>query len=128
MSLSLCTTHRLLKSEAKIIKLSSSDVTNSCISCPFNNSSPRDLNGEKVKFCPPHSATNMFNFASISFSFVAEMQTSCQQSKAFNVLITICNSCNSIECQNFKCLNMVMPHQHSQFPLIHTSISHASYS
>ena len=28
----------------------------------------------------------------------------------------------------FNCLTMVMPHLHSQFPLIHTSISHASYS
>jgi len=66
----------LLSNEARTIKLSSNSATISCTSCPFKSSSPRDLKGAKVKTCPSHSATTPFSFASMSFSFVAEMHMS----------------------------------------------------
>jgi len=43
---------------------------------PFKSSSPLPLKFEKLKFCVFQSLTTTFSFASMSFSLLADIQTS----------------------------------------------------
>lgn len=80
----------LLSKDPRIIRLSSINDTTSDVSAPFNRSSPRFLNGAKDNSCVFHSDTTAFNFASMSLSFTAEIQISCNEKK-FNENGTINN-------------------------------------
>ena len=68
--------HLLLKSELRIIKLSSSRATISAVSPPLSSSSPLALKLAKLRSRQFQSVTTWLNLASMSFSLTADMQIS----------------------------------------------------
>lgn len=66
----------LLISEPSTIRLSSRLVRISDVSAPFSINSPLFLNVIKLRVWPDHSSFTCDNLASISFSFIADMQMS----------------------------------------------------
>ena len=71
--------HRLLRRELRIMRESSMRETISPVESPRSNSSPRFLNWANVKSLEFQSRITCLSFASISFSFTAEIQMSWQQ-------------------------------------------------
>lgn len=71
--------HRLLSRELRIMRESSINETISPVESPRSSSSPRFLKGANVKSLEFQSRITCFSFASMSFSFTAEMQMSWQQ-------------------------------------------------
>ena len=71
--------HRLLSRELRIMRESSINETISPVESPRSSSSPRFLKWANVKSLEFQSRITCFSFASMSFSFTAEMQMSWQQ-------------------------------------------------